>query len=81
MQQQEIRSIKRMLREQKNLKGVEEDRATRIQKMQEQIQNKPNTKAKEIEACDELIAYCNKLKANFGLVPQSSEEVAKNMEK
>jgi hypothetical protein len=42
---------------------------------------RPNPFLREIETCDDLVAYCNKLKVQFGLMEQSSEEMAKNTEK
>ena len=36
-----------------------------------------NPNEKEVETCASLISYCNKLKQQKGLVPASSEEVAK----
>mgnify|MGYP001485130041 CR=1 FL=1 len=47
---------------------------------QAEIESRDNPKAKEIETCDNLIKYCNKLKIQLGLVEPSSEEVAKKTE-
>lgn len=39
-----------------------------------------NPKAKEIEVCENLIGYCNKMKMQLGLAEPTSEQVAKKTE-
>lgn len=73
--------IKKMRRTQLNLKQMEQDKAERIAKKQVEIENLGNPNQQEIDTCDVLIAYCKKLKAQWGLVAPTSEEVAKEVEK
>uniref|UniRef100_A0A7S3CIP3 Uncharacterized protein n=1 Tax=Strombidium rassoulzadegani TaxID=1082188 RepID=A0A7S3CIP3_9SPIT len=81
VQCEEIRHIKRMINEQKRLKGALDDKEERISKKRAEIQSRPNPYTKEIETCDSLIAYCNKLKVQKGMIEPSQEEVAKSVQK
>lgn len=69
-----------MAAEQRHLSGKNEDKQARKEKLQADIENRQNPKLKEIETCEGLIVFCNKLKQRQGLVPPSSEEVAKKLE-
>jgi len=37
------------------------------------MEDRPSPNQKEIDICDDLIKYCNKLKAQAGLMAPSSE--------
>lgn len=52
----------------------------RIAKKRAEIMNRPNPYQKEIDTCDHLITYCQKLKVQQGLVQPTSEELAKEVE-
>ena len=69
-----------MAAEQRRLNGDNEDKQARKEKLQNEIENRQNPKLKEIETCEQLIVFCNKLKAKQGLMAPSNEEVAKKIE-
>ena len=69
-----------MAAEQKRLHGQNQDKQARKEKLQQEIENRQNPKLREIETCESLIVFCNKLKVKQGLVPPSSEDVAKKLE-
>ena len=81
LQNDKIRHIKGMINQQKKLNGVIVDKEDRIAKKREEIENRVNPHLKEIETCEHLLQYCNKLKAQCGLNAPSSEQVAKSTEK
>lgn len=80
IQNDRVRWIKRMAADQRSLTGKNEDKQARKEKLKQEIDNRQNPKLKEIETCDSLIVFCNKLKAQQGLVAPSNEEVAKKIE-
>lgn len=69
-----------MAGEQRRLSGKNEDKQARKEKLQAEIENRQNPKLKEIETCEGLIVFCNKLKQQQGLVAPTNEEVAKKLE-
>lgn len=64
------------MRQQKKIQESHEERQSRIEQKKAEIEARENPHKKEIETCDDLIKYCNKLKAQAGLVPPTSEQVA-----
>ena len=81
MQQDQIRAIKRAIRAKKELEGAANDREERIKQKKAEIEARPNPFLRELDFCDDLIAYCNKLKVLKGLAEPSTEEEAKDVEK
>lgn len=69
--------IKTLRRKQTNKDQQEADRAERMAKKKAEIEALENPNRNEIDTCDVLIAYCKKLKAQWGLVAPKDEEVAK----
>jgi len=51
------------MRSQKDISAASEDKRQRIANKKAEIENRENPKQKEIETCDDLIKYCNKLRA------------------
>lgn len=80
LQNDEIRWIKNQINQQKKQKRARDDLADKIAKKKLEIENRPNPNQKKIDTCDHLVQYCHKLKVQQGLVPQTSEEVAKQTE-
>ena len=64
----------------KRINQIKEDKTDRIAKKREELETRANPNQKEIDTCENLITYCNKLKVQQGLVPPTSEEVAKKAE-
>lgn len=81
LQADKMRYLKGMYNQQKKMKQVVTEKADRIEKKREEIKNRPNPYQKEIDTCDHLVLYCQRLRAQHGLVPATSEEVAKKIEK
>jgi len=81
VQVDEIRHIKRLMGQQRRLREAKDDKQERIQKKKVEIEDRSNPYIKEIETCEHLMAYCNKLRSQFGLVGPTNEEVAKKIEK
>lgn len=81
LQNDKIRYIKGLINQQKRQKQAKNEKQDRIAKKRDELQNRPNPYFKEIETCEQLVQYCQKLKVQHGLVPASSEEVAKATEK
>ena len=69
-----------MAADQKRIGGQNDDKQARKEKLQVEIESRQNPRLKEIETCESLIVFCNKLKAQQGLVAPSNEEVAKKIE-
>ena len=80
LQNDKNRWIRGLHRQQKDLARSAEDKSARIAQKRAELENRANPYDKEIETCDQLIKYCNKLKGQAGLLPESSEEVAKKTE-
>ena len=80
LQSDKMRYLKGLHNQQKKLRMKKDEKQQRIEKKRIEIQNRPNPYQKEIDTCEHLIGYCTKLKAFHGLVPQTSEEVAKKTE-
>lgn len=45
------------------------------------MEARPSPHQKEIDTCDDLIRYCNKLKSQAGLMAPTSEQVAQQTQK
>lgn len=73
-----VHYIKTLMNQQKKLKQAKNEKADRIEKKRQELLNRPNPYQKEIDTCGDLVTYCQKLKAQHGLVPATSEEVAKS---
>ena len=69
-----------MIADKKHLQGKSDDKEARKEKLKQEIENRQNPKQREVDTCDSLIVYCNKLKAQQGLAQPSSEQVAKKIE-
>ena len=78
LQNDKIYHIKTLMNQQKKLKAAKNEKEDRIAKKRVELENRPNPYQKEIDTCGDLVIYCQKLKAQHGLVPQTSEEVAKS---
>lgn len=81
LQNDKVRYIKGLVNQQKKIKATANEREDRIAAKRAEIQNRPNPYQKEIDTCESLVQYCHKLKVQQGLVPQNSEQVAKDTEK
>lgn len=68
-----------MRRKQINKDQKEQDKAERIAKKKVEIESLENPNQNEIDTCDVLVSYCKKLKAQWGLVEPTNEEVAKDV--
>lgn len=78
----EIYHKEQVARRKQQLVEREEYRKKIIEERKQQMQDRPNPYEKEIETCDHLIAYMNRLKAQLGLADekeQSIQEVVKTM--
>jgi len=80
LQNDRTRWIKGYLNQQKRLTQAQDEKEERIKRKRAELENRENPHAKEIATCDHLVAYCNTLKKNLGLMPATSEEVAKKTE-
>ena len=58
------------------MRAQQDERKKRIDQKKAELDARPNPYTKEIETCQDLIKYCQKLKQQAGLVPPTSEEVA-----
>lgn len=76
VQNEHIRYVKGLLNQKKRLTADLEDKKVRIEQKKAEIAARPNPNSKEIETCAELIKYCQRRKADAGLVPPTSEQVA-----
>jgi len=76
VQNDRIRYVKGLLNQKKKLTADLDERKTRIEQKKAEIASRPNPNTKEIETCEELIKYCQRRKAEAGLVPPTSEQVA-----
>lgn len=81
LQNDKVRYIKGLANQQKRIKANKNEREDRITNKRQELENRPNPYMKEIETCDHLLQYCHKLKVQQGLVPATSEEVAKTTQK
>lgn len=81
LQNDEVWFIKRCLNQQKQLQASGNERAKRIAERKAEIEAMGNPRQKQVAVCEDLVAYCNKMKAQFGLVEHTSEEVARDIEK
>lgn len=66
--------------EQRKLTDIAQNKNSKREKMMEQISKMENPKAREMDICENLIGYCNKMKIQLGLAAPNSEEVAKKTE-
>ena len=66
--------------EQRKLTDIVQNKNEKREKIKGEIAKMDNPKAREIETCDNLIGYCNKMKVQLGLAAPTSEEVAKKTE-
>ena len=80
LQNDKIRWIRGLRNQKKSIESESADRQERIAKKRDEIANSTNPNEKQVETCDHLIKYCNKLKKDSGLAPASSEEVAKQLD-
>lgn len=62
LQNDKIRWIRGLRNQKKYIEGESADRQERIAKKREEIANSTNPNEKQVETCDHLIKYCNKLK-------------------
>lgn len=76
VQNERIRYIKGLLNQKKKLTADLEEKKKRIEQKKVEIAARANPNTKEIEICEELIKYCQRRKAEAGLVPPTSEQVA-----
>jgi ribosomal protein L15 len=81
LQNDEVWFIKRCLNQQKRLQATGQERAERIAQRKAEIEAMGNPRHKHVAICDDLVAYCNKMRAQFGLIEHTSEEVARDVEK
>jgi len=80
LQNDKIRWIRGLRNQKKSIESESADRQQRIAKKRDEISNSTNPNEKQVETCDHLIKYCNKLKKDSGLAPATSEEVAKQLD-
>lgn len=59
----------------------EEGKKRRIEERKQALLDRPNPYEREIETCDHLIGYCNKLKLITGLVQAPVDEQLKQEQK
>jgi hypothetical protein len=81
IQNDRIRYIKGMINAQKRMKMVVNDKAERIVMKKTELENRPNPNLREVETCEQLIQYCNRLKGQYGLIPPTADEVAEKTQK
>jgi chromatin segregation and condensation protein Rec8/ScpA/Scc1 (kleisin family) len=60
----------RMAKDKAYLVEKEERRQKYIENMKQNMIDRPNPYEKEIDTCDHLVAYMNKLRSQFGLVEE-----------
>lgn len=77
LQNDKVRHIKQMISQKKRMVEERENMKERIEKKKSELDSRMNPNTKEIETCEHLIQYCNRLKVQQGLVPPSNEEVAR----
>jgi hypothetical protein len=51
-----------MMAEQRKLTGQQDNKNEKREKLKAEIEGRENPKTREIATCENLIAYCNKLK-------------------
>lgn len=78
---EKVKWIKTMKSQQNRLKQAQNEKEERIRKKRAELENRPNPYLKEIDTCEHLIQYCNRLKVQFGLAQPTTEEVAKETQK
>ena len=77
LQNDKIRHIKQMISQKKRMTEEREEIKARIEKKKSELNDMSNPNLKEIDTCEHLILYCQKLKVQQGMVPPTSEEVAR----
>ena len=77
----QIRHVERIAKEKIRLIEFEESRKQRLEAKKQALLDRPNPYEKEIDTCSQLIGYCNKLKAKYGLVELKGEQAIKQEQK
>lgn len=78
MEQDQIKHAEWIAREKQKLTEREESKKARIEAKKQALLDRPNPYEKEIDTCNQLIGYCQKLKYKYGLVELEGEEAIKH---
>lgn len=81
LERDEVYHSEWIAKEKQRLIDREKQRLERIEARKQALLDRPNPFQKEIETCEHLIAYCNKLKVLSGLVPAPADEQIKQEQK
>lgn len=81
MEKDQIYHSEWIAKEKQKLIDRERQRQERIEARKQALLDRPNPFQKEIETCEHLIAYLNKLKVLTGLVPAPADEQIKQEQK
>jgi hypothetical protein len=81
IQKDEVNHIEWMTRQKQYFIDREENRKKRIEERKQMLKDRSNPYEKEIETCDHLIAFCNKLKIQHGLAEAPGQDDIKNTQK
>ena len=71
-----IQELKMQYAQKRRLTGQAQERQRRIDQRRADIDSRTNPYTKQIETCEELIAYCNRVKAKAGMVEMTDAEKA-----
>lgn len=77
LEKDEIYHAEWIVKEKNRLIEREQAKIRRIEERKQALLDRPNPYEKEIETCDHLIAYLNKLKVLTGLMQPEADEHAK----
>jgi hypothetical protein len=70
-----------MAKQKQYLIDTEKRKLERIEERKQSLLDRPNPYQKEIDTCERLIAYCEKLKVQYGLAQATDEVVSKEVQK
>ena len=70
----QIRHAEWISNQKQRLIEKEEYKKKRIEERKKALEDRPNPYQKEIDTCEHLIAFCNKLKVQYGTADTTSED-------
>jgi len=74
----EINQIEWMAREKQKIIDREENKKKRIEERKQMLKDRPNPYEKEIETCEHLISFCNRVKLRHGLGDTTNDDELKD---
>jgi len=79
LEHEEVKHSEWISNQKLRLAEKEENRKKRIEEKIQSLKDRSNPYQKEVDTCDHLIAYCNKLKVVHGLINPAHEDIAQNV--